>query len=49
MKRYFDKLAKLIFDVQFGDLEASKQNVLKSIADEETIVSDVNNEHDGSG
>ncbi len=46
MKRYFEKLSKVFFDAKYNELDEPQQAVIKSIAQEESIVKDVNNAFD---
>jgi uncharacterized membrane protein len=42
MKKYFENLARALFDLKFGELTETEQNVIKSIANQAPIVSNVN-------
>lgn len=47
MIKYFENLAKALFGVPYEDLSKSKQRVIQSIAESETIVENVNDKfHD---
>ena len=42
MKKYFEKLSDTLFGTKFGNLSQPQQNVIESIANQEPIVSNVN-------
>ncbi len=42
MKKYFENLAKALFDVSYHKLDKEQQKVIESIANQETLVENIN-------